>query len=120
MKGVVCGLFPYGCHRTRFDLIESLYIFTRLVKNRFNHFRRDNVTHNNSPYEQENEIRSGLKPKTPPSGVKGKISVTTTTNSVAINKYFPGLLLKKGLRLRITSTIREAETTDSRNQPVLN
>jgi hypothetical protein len=69
---------------------------------------------------KRNDIRSGLNPKIRPSGLKGRINVTTTTKSVAINKYFPGLLLKKGFRLRMTSTIREAEITDSRNQPVLN
>jgi hypothetical protein len=39
---------------------------------------------------------------------------------VVNSKYFPGKLLKNGLRLRITSTIRLAEITDSANQPVLN
>ncbi len=46
--------------------------------------------------------------------------VTTTITRVANRRYFPGLLLKNGLRLRITSTIKQAETTDSMNQPVLN
>jgi hypothetical protein len=32
----------------------------------------------------------------------------------------PVLLLKDGFRLRITSKIRDAEITDSRNQTVLN
>jgi hypothetical protein len=41
-------------------------------------------------------------------------------SGVAINKYLPGILLKKDLRLRIMSTITEAEMTDSINQPVLN
>jgi hypothetical protein len=63
---------------------------------------------------------SGLNPKISPSGVKGKISVITAIDNVAINRYFPGLLLKNGLLLRITSTIMDAEITDSRNQPVLN
>src|SRR5450631_1666114 len=61
-----------------------------------------------------------LNPKTSPSGVKGSATVTTTVNRVAINRYFAGLLLKKGFRLRMTNTISEAEMTDSRNQPVRN
>jgi hypothetical protein len=63
---------------------------------------------------------SGLNPKIPASGVKGKINVTTTIERVAIKRCFPGLLLKKGFLLRITSTIMDAEITDSINQPVLN
>ena len=59
-------------------------------------------------------------PKSLPSKVKGKISVAATINRVVINRYFPGVLLKKGPLLRITSTIRLAEITDSTNQPVLN
>jgi hypothetical protein len=55
-----------------------------------------------------------------PSGVKGKISVRTTVERVATNRYFDGLLLKKGFRLRMTSTISDAEQTDSKNHPVLN
>jgi hypothetical protein len=66
------------------------------------------------------ESGSGLNPKIPPSGVKGSTTVTTTVNSVAMRRYFDGLLLKNGFRLRMTSTIRDAEITDSRNQPVLN
>ena len=46
--------------------------------------------------------------------------VTTTMSRVAINRYFPGLLLKKDFRVRITRTVTEAEITDSKNQPVLN
>src|SRR5450631_3409329 len=67
-----------------------------------------------------NDIGSRLNPKISPSGVKGRTTVTTTVNRVAINRYFAGLLLKKGFRLRMTSTISDAEMTDSRNQPVLN
>jgi len=37
---------------------------------------------------------------------------------VAMSRYRPGLLLKKGLRLRMNSTMTEAEITDSINQPV--
>ena len=57
-------------------------------------------------------------PNIRPSGVKGKIRVTPATMSVAMSRYRPGLLLKKGLRLRMTSTMTEAEITDSINQPV--
>jgi hypothetical protein len=72
------------------------------------------------PIGRRNERDSELKPKMSPSGVKGKISVKTTVKKVAIDKYVDGLLLKKGLRLRMTSTISDAEQTDSRNHPVLN
>ena len=69
---------------------------------------------------RRNDTGSGLNPNIPASGVKGRITVTATIDSVAIRRYFPGRLLKKGCRVRITSTINDAETTDSRNQPVLN
>jgi hypothetical protein len=69
---------------------------------------------------RRNENGSGLNPKIAPSGVKGRTTVATTVNRVAIKRYFAGLLLKKGFRLRMTSTIKDAEMTDSRNQPVLN
>ena len=62
----------------------------------------------------------GSKPKSTPSDVKGNTSVMPTITMVVINRYFPGELLKKGPRLRITRTIRLAEITDSTNQPVLN
>jgi hypothetical protein len=39
---------------------------------------------------------------------------------VAIKRYFPGLLLKKGFLLRIIRTITDAEITDSRSHPDLN
>ncbi len=68
----------------------------------------------------KNEIGKGRKSKRRPTGVKGNASVATTTRNVASIRYFPGRLLKKGFRLRMTSTISEAETTDSRNQPVRN
>jgi hypothetical protein len=60
------------------------------------------------------------KPNSLPSEVKGKTSVVATITIVARIKYFLGKLLKKGLRLRITSTIKLAERTDSTNHPVLN
>jgi len=44
-----------------------------------------------------------------PRGVKGKMSVATTTAIVAMNRYVPGRLLKNGLLLRMTSTIIDAE-----------
>jgi hypothetical protein len=63
---------------------------------------------------------NGLNPNIFPIDVKGRINVMTAIESVAINRYFPGLLLKKGFLLRITRTMTEAEITDSRNHPVLN
>ena len=72
------------------------------------------------PIGRRNETDNGLNPKMSPSGVKGKISVRTTVKRVAINKYVDGLLLKKGLRLRMTSTMSDAEQTDSKNHPVRN
>ena len=73
-----------------------------------------------TPSTKRNENGNGLKPKGPARGVKGKMRVIATISRVVINKYFPGILLKKGFLLRITSTITEAEITDSINQPVLN
>ena len=72
------------------------------------------------PISRRNVIGSGLNPKIPARGVKGKTNVIITIDKVAINRYFPGRLLKKGTLLLITSTIKDAETTDSINQPVLN
>lgn len=72
------------------------------------------------PMSRKNENGKGLKPRISATGVKGIIIVTTTIDSVAIKRYFPGRLLKKGFRLQITSTINDAEMTDSRNQLVLN
>ena len=69
---------------------------------------------------RRNEVGSGLIPKIRPSGVKGKISVRATVERVATDRYFDGLLLKKGFRLRMTRTMSDAEHTDSRNHPVLN
>ena len=72
---------------------------------------------NNSKYVEK---ASGLKPKMVPRGVNGNNKVITAIDNVAISKYFPGLLRKKGFLLRITRTIIDAEITDSRNHPVLN
>ncbi len=72
------------------------------------------------PNNRRNDTGSGLNPNSCPRGVKGKIRVTPRISRVEINKYLPGLLLKKDLRVRIISTMTEAEMTDSRNQPVLN
>jgi hypothetical protein len=72
------------------------------------------------PNNRRKDIGSGLNPNRCPRGVKGKMSVTPRISRVEINKYFPGLLLKKDLRVRMMSTMTEAEMTDSRNQPVLN
>jgi len=69
---------------------------------------------------RRNDIGNGRNPKIRPSGVKGKISVRATVERVAIDRYFDGLLRKKGFWLRMTSTINDAEQTDSKNHPVLN
>ena len=67
------------------------------------------------------EIGRAVNPKSfLPTEVKGKTSVTLMTNSVAVNRYFPGMLLKKGILVRTTRTTNDAEITDSRNQPALN
>ena len=71
------------------------------------------------PNINSNGIGRGINPNNPANGVYGMINVTIATEIVAIKRYFPGLLLKKGLRLRMTRTIIDAEITDSRNQPVL-
>ena len=68
----------------------------------------------------KNTEGSRLKPNMPANGVKGKINVIQTIPNVVINKYLPGLLLKNGRRVLMTSTINVAETIDSKNQPVLN
>jgi len=62
----------------------------------------------------------GLKPNRDANGVNGKHSVIIPMSRVAICRYLPGLLLKKGFLLLITSTIIDAEITDSTNHPVLN
>jgi hypothetical protein len=72
------------------------------------------------PSITRNDMGRGTKSNIFPIGVKGKISVAITIEIVATNRYFPGRLLKKGLLLRMTSTIIEAEITDSMNHPVLN
>jgi hypothetical protein len=72
------------------------------------------------PTSRRNETGSGLNPKITPSGVKGKISVKATVEMVATHRYFDGLLLKKGFRLRMIRTINDAEQTDSKNHPVRN
>lgn len=65
-----------------------------------------------------NDRGRGTKPNIFASGAKGKISAVATTAIVATSRYRPGRLLKKGRLLRMTSTIIEAEITDSMNQPV--
>ena len=73
-----------------------------------------------TPITQITEIRRGLNPKGSAKGVNGKKSVMPPISRVAASRYFPGLLLKKGFLLLITSTITDAEITDSINHPVLN
>jgi hypothetical protein len=53
-------------------------------------------------------------------GVYGRVRAAATTSTVAMRRCRPGRLMKNGFRVRTTSTIRHAEMTDSRNQPVLN
>lgn len=48
--------------------------------------------------------------------MKGKTSVTLMTSSVAVNRYFPGMLLKKGILVRTTSTTNDTEMTDLRKR----
>ena len=73
-----------------------------------------------TPISKITEIGIGLKPKGSAKGVNGRQSVMPTISKVAVSRYFPGLLLKKGFLLLITSTIMDAEITDSTNHPVLN
>ena len=63
---------------------------------------------------------SGIKPRKWANGRYGMASVTATTLRVAQSSCVPGLLRKKGRRLRTTNTMRDAESTDSTNQPVRN
>ncbi len=44
------------------------------------------------------------------------MSAAPTISRVVISRYFPGVLLKKDRRLRITSTTREAEITFGRSK----
>ena len=73
-----------------------------------------------APMRAMNSIGIGMNSKRAPSGVKGRISVAAATMNVAMKSRRPGRLRKKGLRVRITSTISEAEMTDSMNHPVRN
>lgn len=66
----------------------------------------------------KNDPGNDIKPKIFASDVKGNIGATTAI--VATSRYFPGRLLKNGRLLRMTSTIIEAEITDSKNHPVRN
>src|SRR4030042_921159 len=73
------------------------------------------------PINTRKESGRAVNPKSfLPTEMKGKTSVTLTTSSVAVNRYFPGMLLKKGLLVRTTRTTKDAEMTDSKNQPALN
>ena len=67
-----------------------------------------------------NSIGRASSPNNLPRGVQGRAKVRIAMSRVVPKRYFPGTLLKKGFLVRITSTIREADNTDSRNQPVLN
>ena len=72
-----------------------------------------------TPITKITEIGIGLKPKGSAKGVNGRQRVMPPISKVAVSRYFPGLLLKKGFLLLITSTIMDAEITDSTNHPVL-
>ena len=53
-----------------------------------------------TPITTITEIGIGLKPKSPAKGVRGRQIVRPTISRVAVSRYFPGLLLKKGFLLR--------------------
>jgi hypothetical protein len=72
------------------------------------------------PNTRINRGLRGVKSKSDANGLNGRTRVRATMRSVAMRRYFPGLLLKNDLRLLMTSTMTEAEITDSMNQPVLN
>jgi hypothetical protein len=65
-------------------------------------------------------MESPLKPNDCATGVKVKMILTPTINRVPNKRCFPGLLLKRGFLVLITSTIMDAEITDSINHAVLN
>ena len=68
---------------------------------------------------QKKNIKGNFeKPNKPEKGRQGRIKTKTTIRLVAIDKYLPGKLLKKGNRVRTTKTINVAEMTDSVNHPV--
>ena len=74
-----------------------------------------------TPINTRKEIGRAVNPKSfLPTEMKGRTSVTLMTSSVAVNSFFPGTLLKKGILVRTTRTTNDAEMTDSRNQPALN
>lgn len=72
------------------------------------------------PINKRNIGGSEMNPNNSISGETGIKSVNTIIAKVVMIRYLPGLLLKNGFLVRTTSTIRTAETTDSRNQPVRN
>jgi len=61
-----------------------------------------------------------VKPKGSDSGVNGKIIVKRPTRIVTTINDLLGLDEKNGLRVRMISTTKEAEITDSMNHPVRN
>jgi hypothetical protein len=61
-----------------------------------------------TPMSARNKTGNGMNPNNfPATGVKGGAIAATIVSRAAINKYFPGVLLKKGPRLRIRSTTTE-------------
>jgi hypothetical protein len=61
-----------------------------------------------------------VNPKGSDRGVNGKMMVKRPTNTVTTINDLLGLEEKNGLLVRMISTIKEAEITDSMNHPVLN
>jgi hypothetical protein len=70
----------------------------------FYYFAQDYVEYNNFDIKRRTNRTVWAKPNRLLIGVKGKISVAPTIAIVVRSKYFPGKLLKNGLRVRITST----------------
>lgn len=73
-----------------------------------------------TPINKRNIGGSGVNPNSSINGETGIKIVNKIIAKVVSTRYLPGLLLKKGFLVRTTNTIRTAEITDSRNQPVLN
>ena len=69
---------------------------------------------------RRNDAGMGVNPKGAASGSIGNRSVATPTANVASPREGAGRLFINGRRVLMTSTIADAEMTDSRNQPVRN
>ena len=73
-----------------------------------------------APRRTRNESGIGVKPSRAAIGSMGINSVIAATASVASVSARPGVLEKNGRLVQMTSTMAEAEMTDSMNQPVRN